>query len=144
MKSRSVGTRLKIGSGNTAKEVGGVTSINGISVSAEEIDVTAFDNADNYREFLQGFKDGGEVPVGGFLDGADDGQDELYTLLESGTVTPMSIVFPQAIGKTWSFNAFVKEFTTQADIDGAIEFNATLRVSGKPTLAATSTSPSSP
>ena len=91
-----------------------------------------------------GFKDGGEVPVGGFLNGADDGQDELYTLLESGTVTPMSIVFPQAIGKTWSFNAFVKEFTTEADIDGAIEFNATLRVSGKPTLAATSTSPSSP
>ena len=49
----------------------------------------------------------------------------------------MSIIFPAAIGKTWSFNAFVKEFTTSVDVDGAITFDVTVRVSGKPTLAAT-------
>jgi len=136
-KSRSVGTILKIGTGGSAKNVGGVTSIEGISVTSEEVDVTAIDNSTGYREFLQGFKDGGEVPVKGFLDGTDTGQDEMYTLLDSGAVTAMSIVFPPAIGKTWSFNAFVKEFSTSVDVDGAVEFSATLRVSGKPTLAAT-------
>lgn len=136
-KSRGVGTLFKVGSGNTAKTVGGLSSIDGIKVSSEEVDITSLDNSDGYREYLQGFKDGGEVPLSGFLDGADDGQDELYTLLESGTVTPMSIIFPAAIGKTWSFNAFVKEFTTSVDVDGAITFDVTVRVSGKPTLAAT-------
>ena len=137
-KSRGVGTLFKVGSGNTAKTVGGLSSIDGVSVSSDEVEVTSLDNADGYREYLQGFKDGGEVPLSGFLDGADDGQNELYTLLESGAVTAMSIVFPAAIGKTWSFNAFVKEFTTGVDVDGAITFEVTLRVSGKPTLAATS------
>ena len=136
-KSRGVGTLFKVGSGNAAKTVGGLSSIDGISVSSDEVEVTSLDNADGYREYLQGFKDGGEVPLSGFLDGANDGQDELYTLLESGAVTAMSIVFPAAIGKTWSFNAFVKEFTTSVDVDGAITFEATVRVSGKPTLAAT-------
>lgn len=136
-KSRSVGTAFKVGSGASAKTVGGLTSIDGIKVSGDEVDVTALDNNTGYREFLQGFKDGGEVPLSGFLDGDDAGQDELYSLLESGTVTPMAIIFPTAIGKTWSFNAFVKEFSTGVDIDGAITFDVTVRVSGKPTLAAT-------
>lgn len=136
-KSRGVGTTLQIGTGNTAKTVGGLNSIDGISVSAEEVDVTALDNSTGYREFLQGFKDGGEISLGGYLDGTDTGQNEMYTLLESGTVTDMAIIFPTAIGKTWSFTAFVKEFSTSIDVDGAVEFAATLRVSGKPTLAAT-------
>ena len=136
-KSRSVGTAFKVGPGASAKTVGGLTSIDGIKISGDEVDVTALDNNTGYREFLQGFKDGGEVPLSGFLDGADTGQDELYSLLESGTVTPMAIIFPAAIGKTWSFNAFVKEFSTGVDIDGAITFDVTVRVSGKPTLAAT-------
>ena len=136
-KSRSVGTAFKVGSGASAKTVGGLTSIDGIKISSDEVDVTALDNNTGYREFLQGFKDGGEVPLSGFLDGADTGQDELYSLLESGTVTPMAIIFPAAIGKTWSFNAFVKEFSTGVDIDGAIAFDVTVRVSGKPALAAT-------
>lgn len=136
-KSRSVGTVFKVGSGASAKTVGGLTSIDGIKVNGDEVDVTALDNNTGYREFLQGFKDGGEVPLSGFLDGADEGQDELYSLLDSGTVTPMAIIFPTAIGKTWSFNAFVKEFSTGVDIDGAITFDVTVRVSGKPTLAAT-------
>lgn len=136
-KSRSVGTTFKVGSGASAKTVGGLTSIDGIKVSGDEVDVTALDNNSGYREFLQGFKDGGEVPLSGFLDGADTGQDELYSLLESGAVTPMAIIFPSAIGKTWSFNAFVKGFSTGVDIDGAITFDVTVRVSGKPTLAAT-------
>lgn len=136
-KSRSVGTVFKVGSGASAKTVGGLTSIDGIKVSGDEVDVTSLDNNTGYREFLQGFKDGGEVPLSGFLDGADEGQDELYSLLDSGTVTPMAIIFPTAIGKTWSFNAFVKEFSTGVDIDGAITFDVTVRVSGKPTLAAT-------
>ena len=134
MKSNSVGTTLKVNS----KSVGGVTSIDGVSVSADEIEVTALDNSTGYREFLQGFKDGGEVSVSGFLDGVDNGQAELYTLLESGASTTVLIIFPSAIGKTWTFTAFVKEFTTGVDVDNAITFDVTLRVSGQPVLAATS------
>ena len=138
-KSRSVGTKLQIpaATGNTDVTVGGLKSISGIEVSADDTDVTSMDNTDGYREYLPGWKDGGEVGVSGYLDGDDDGQDRMYALLESGDVVSCKIVFPDKIGKTWSFKAGVTKFSTSADVDDAITFEATLKVSGKPTLAAT-------
>ena len=130
--SNSVGTGLKVNN----KAVGGLTSIDGVSISGDEIEVTDLGNSTGYRDYLQGFKDGGEVTLSGFLDGADEGQSEIYSLLDSGSTTTVLIIFPAAIGKTWTLTAFVKEFTTGVDVDNAITFDVTLRVSGKPVLAA--------
>ena len=138
-KSRSVGTKLKIAAktGNTKVEVGGLKSVSGIDASADEVEVTDMGNTDGYREYLPGFKDGGEVSLSGYMDGEDEGQARLYELMESGDVVDCKIQFPAKIGKTWSFKAGVTKFTTSADVDDAITFEATLKVSGKPTLAAT-------
>lgn len=132
-KSRSVGTVLNINS----KAVGSLKSISGIEISADTLDVSDLGNSTGYREFLQGFKDAGEVALSGFFDGADDGQAEVLSDIESGEVVDCSIVFPSAIGKTWSFKAVVTKFATSADLDDAVTFEASLKVSGKPTLATT-------
>lgn len=136
-KSRSVGTVLNINS----KKVGALKSIGGIELSADTLDVSDLGNSDGFREFLQGFKDAGEVPLSGFFDGADVGQDEIYSLFDSGEIVDCSIVFPSAIGKTWSFKAVATKFATSVDLDDAITFEASLKVSGKPTLAATQKTP---
>ena len=136
MKSNSVGTQLII----NGKAIGGLTSIAGIEVSAETVDVTDLANADGYREKLPGFKDAGEVTASGYLDGEDEGQDECYTLLASGDVVECSIVFPNKIGKTWTFNAGITKFTTGASLEDAVTFEIALAVSGKPELAATTQS----
>ena len=132
-KSRALGTQLKVNS----KIVGGLTTINGIEVSAETVDLTALDNSSGYREKEPGFKDAGEVTASGFMDGADEGQAELYTLLASGEVVACQIVFPTKIGKTWSFQAGVTRFSTGAELEGGVTFEISLAVSGAPTLAAT-------
>lgn len=134
-KSRALGTTLNVNS----KAVGGLTTINGIEISAETVDLTSLDNSTGYREKEPGFKDGGEVPVSGFLDGSDAGQTEMYTLLESGATTTCNIVFPSKIGKTWTFTAGVSRFVTGAELEGGVTFEATLLVSGQPVLAATAT-----
>lgn len=134
-KSRALGTTLKVNS----KAVGGLTTINGIEISAETVDLTALDNQSGYREKEPGFKDGGEVTVSGFLDGSDDGQDEMYTLLNSGATTTCNIVFPAKIGKTWTFTAGVSRFVTGAELEGGVTFEATLLVSGQPNLGASTT-----
>ena len=134
-KSRALGTTLKVNS----KAVGGLTTINGIEISAETVDLTALDNTSGYREKEPGFKDGGEVTVSGFLDGSDDGQDEMYTLLNSGATTTCNIVFPAKIGKTWTFTAGVSRFVTGVELEGGVTFEATLLVSGQPVLAASTT-----
>lgn len=132
-KSNSVGTKLII----NGKTVGGLTSIGGIEVSAESIDVTDLANEDGYREKLPGFKDAGEVSGSGYLDGDDEGQDECYSLLNSGDVVDCSIVFPAKIGKTWNFKAGLTKFSTSADLEDAVTFEISLAVSGKPSLDAT-------
>lgn len=139
-KSNSVGTKFLIGAApssgsSTQVEVGGLTSIGGIEISADTIDVSDLANTDGYREKLAGFKDGGEVSLSGFLNGDDDGQEDLYDLLESGAQSAFQIVFPTAIGKAWSFNGSVIGFSTSADVGDAITFECTIAVSGKPTLA---------
>lgn len=135
-KSNAIGTKLKVNS----KKVGGLKSINGIEITAETIDVTDFDNSSGYKEKLPGFKEVGDLNGAGFLDGDDQGQDECYALLDSGDVVPCEIVFPAKIGKTWSFNASVVGFKTNAEVGDAIGFEITLAVTGKPTLAATTVS----
>jgi len=99
MKSNSVGTSLTVNN----KVIGALTSINGIEITADTIDVSSLDNSSGYREKLPGFKDAGEVTCSGFLDGSDQGQSELYTLLASGDVVACVITFPAKIGKKWLF-----------------------------------------
>lgn len=130
-KSRSVGTKFNID--DTA--VGGLTSIGGVEVSAETTDVTALDNTTGYKEYLGGFKDGGEVPLEGFLDGEDAGQDAMYAAMEDQAVHQFSVVFPAAIGKTWSFPGVVTKFATSAALNDGIKYSASVKVTGKPTLA---------
>lgn len=136
-KSNSVGTKLKIGTGQSQMTVGGLTSIDGIEISAEKIDVTAMDNSTGYRENVPGFKEVGDVTVSGFLDGTDEGQTEMYNLLNSQASTSFAIEFPTTIGKTWSFTGYVSGFTTSASVGDAITFEATIIVTGQATLATT-------
>lgn len=140
-KSRSVGTKLLI---NT-KVIGGLKSIGGIEITADTTDVTDLGNEDGYKEFLAGFKDGGEVAVSGYLDSENEGQTEVYDVLNEGDgdSVPCEIRFPPKIGMSWYFNAVPTKFATSAELEDAITFEAALKVSGKPELKAT-TKPSAP
>lgn len=132
-KSRSVGTKLSV----DKQAVGGLSSIGGVEVSSETTEVTALDNATGYKEYLGGFKDGGEVPVEGYLDGEDAGQDAMYAAIEDQQLHDFSIDFPAAIGKSWTFKGVVTKFATNAAVGDAIKFSGSIKVSGKPTLAKT-------
>ena len=132
-KSKSVGTKFNIDD----KAVGGLSSIGGVEVSSETTDVTALDNTTGYKEYLGGFKDGGEVPLEGFLDGEDAGQEAMYAAMEDQEKHKFSVIFPSAIGKTWTFDGVVTKFATSAAVGDAVKYSASVKVSGKPTLAKT-------
>ena len=124
-KVRSVGTTFKMGASTATTAIGGLTSIGGVEVSADTVDVTALDSEGGYREFLMGFKDAGDVSLEGFLDDADTGQAAAYSALESGDVQKCEIAFP---------NGIVTGFSTSASLEDAVTFSTTIKVSGKPTF----------
>ncbi len=131
MAERALGTKLKINS--TA--VGGLTEIGGLSLSADTLDVTTLDSADGYREFIGGFKDGGEVSISGYFDNTEGkGQAELYTAFESGDIEEFAIEFPADLDAKWTFDGVVTAIETGASLEDLVSFSATIKVSGKLTL----------
>lgn len=131
MVQRALGTTLSIG--ETSVQVAGLTSINGLELSADTIDATTLNSTGGYREFEAGFKDAGEVSLEGYLETATgDGQKELYDLFESGDTEDFSIDFPN--GAKWEFKGIVTGFTTGASLEDLLSFSGTIKVSGKPTF----------
>ena len=129
MPRKALGTKILI---NT-NAIAGLTSINGLSLSAETHDITTLDNTTGYREFEGGFKDGGDVSISGFFEAGDeDGQIAVCNIFETGETTPFAILYPQ--GASWGFNGVATAFSTSAELEGHISFEATIKVSGKPTL----------
>jgi len=140
MTFRSLGTVLKIGKGPTPPPVAvaKLTSIGGLELSADTIDVTTLDSVGGYREFIAGFKDAGEVSIEGYFDSTTGkGQKELYDAFETGDVKDFSIEFPASTKTKWEFKGVVTGFSTNASTEDPISFSGTIKVSGKPTLTIT-------
>jgi len=132
MAKRALGTKLLIGD-TTPVEVAGLTSIGGLELSADTIDVTTL-ASDGYREFIGSLKDGGEVSLEGYFEPEEGkGQKELYDLFESGETETFKIQFPNNIA-SWEFEGVVTGFSTSADLEDPLAFSCTIKVSRKPTL----------
>lgn len=126
-----------VGSPLVFTEIAEVTSINGPTDAAEEIDVTHLRSTSGYREFIQSFKDAGEVPLEVNFLPNDATQDELTGLRAAyvaGDVDTYRINYPVA-GKTCTFQAFVKTFPTSAVVGEKLSASVTLRITGAPTWA---------
>lgn len=130
--TRALGTKLTKGT----QDIAGLTSIGGVEITADTIDVTTLDSDGGYREFIGSFKDGGEVPIEGFFDSdTASGQVELQDSLDAGTAEDYTITFPTTPTAEWAFKGVVTGFKVgDVDVDGTIGFGATIKVSGKPAL----------
>lgn len=138
MAQRALGTLFKIGANSVAE----VKSITPPEMTAETIDTTHLASTGGYREFIQGSKEAGEVGVVGFFNPSDtQGQMALYDAFRTGTTDSYSILFPASLGSSWTFSGIVIAFkTTGVEVDGAIEFEATVKILGEATLVKTPSS----
>ena len=126
--TRTMGTTLnktKSGSEQSDLKIANLTSIGEIGVESEEID-----SPDNYKEFIAGSKDAGEVSLAGNIKD-ESNVEKMLALAESQSVEEWTVNYPS--GAKWVFKAFVKSFKDgEKTTDGLATFTATLRISGKP------------
>lgn len=117
--------------------VGKLTSIGGVEVSTDTIDVSTHQSADKFKEFMAAMSDGGEVSIEGLFDPADTtGQHAMLADQIAGTSRTAIITPPSGTGTTWTFTAIATRFKIgDFTMDGAIPFSATVKISGKPTFA---------
>ena len=133
-KLRALGTTISYlpayNSTDAVTLIGSLTSIGEITPDSEELDATTLDSANGYREYIQGFKDSGELSLSGYHDTASAGQATMRTLYASGASGYFWATFPDQT--TVAFNAYVKGYSDgSADVDGVVGFGCTLRISGK-------------
>ena len=128
--TRSQGTTLKFTpAGGEQLTVGRLTSVGEIAPEAEELDVTTLESTGGYREYMQGFRDSGELELTGYHDASDAGQKAIRAAFASGAAGAFEVDFPD--GTTVSFSGFVKSHSIgSAEVDGVIGFGATIRISG--------------
>lgn len=143
---RTIGTTLtkKAASGGSSSDllIAHLTSIGEIGLENEEIDVTDLDSADDFKEYIAGTRDAGEISVAGNIV-SDEAVTTLYGLADSRTLETWEVAYPT--GAKWSFTAFVKSFKDgEKTPDGVATFSMSLRVSGKPIFMAAPTTTSTP
>ncbi|MFD9064183.1 phage tail tube protein [Kitasatospora purpeofusca] len=131
------GTQLKRGDGATPSEtftgIGEMTSIGGPSLARDTYDVTTHGSPDQWREFIGGLKDGGEVS--GDVNYDPSLHDFLVADLEDKSPRTYQIVFPDPEQTTWTFKAILTGFEPSAPFDDKLSASLTWKVSGKPTLS---------
>ena len=124
-------TKMKSGSESADLKIANLTSIGEIGVESEEIDATDLDSPNNYKEFIAGSKDAGEVSLAGNI--KDEANvEKMLALAESQSIEEWTVEYPS--GAKWTFNGFVKSFKDgEKTPDGLATFSASIRISGKPT-----------
>ena len=98
--------------------------------SRDAIDASHTTSPDEFREYIEGMMDSGEIEIEGNF--VPDASDVVVAALLAGKAS-FQITFPNAV--TWTFDAFFTNYQPDAPIDDKMSFSATMKVSGKPTLA---------
>lgn len=118
--------------------VANVSDISGPSRSREAIEVTAHDSPNQYREFVKGLKDGGEVTLTLNYNPANNTHSALDADFEEDALRAYRvIVLPgEADQHTWAFSGLITAIGDEFPIDDRMEREVTFKISGKPTLTA--------
>jgi predicted secreted protein len=137
----AIGTLLKIGDGGspeTFTTIAEVRDITGPSLSLTLVDVTSHDSTGNYIENIPTFKSGGTVTFQlNFLPShaTQSAASGLLAAYNNRTLRNFQLVFTNPGNTTWSFAAYVTQFTPSAPVQGALTASVTLSIQGAPTLA---------
>ncbi len=132
--TRSIGTTLTKTSG-THLPVLGLTKISEFGVEGSELDVTDLNSPNNFKEYIPGFLDGGEVSCEGFIKD-ESNFSAMVALAVAGTTQNWETLAPD--GAKWFFQGFVKMWKeAEASVEGIRGFTGSIRITGMPIYAST-------
>ena len=125
-------TSFSIYGGSTYTAVAEVTSITWPGYSRDAIDVTHMTSPSQFREFIPGLMDAGEVTIE--LNFIPSATDVILAALTAATTGQFKI--QQASGVNVVFKAIVTSYQPQSPVDDKATASATFKITGVPTWAA--------
>lgn len=109
-----------------------VNSINGPTMSREFIDVTSLDSSGGYKEFIGGFRDGGQITLN--MNFTVNGYEQMRLDFVDSDAKNYQIVLPDTGSTTLSFAAFVTDLPLSITPDDKITCDVTMKITGEVTL----------
>lgn len=134
----ATGTLLKrdtTGAGSYAT-IANVEDLSGPSRERNMIDVSAHDSPNNYREYVKGMKDGGEVTATINYRPGEVSHHALDDDFEEDALRSYQIVATGSDGSiaTWTFDAGISSLGDSFPLDDKMSRDVTFKISGKPVL----------
>jgi len=136
------GSLLQIGDGAVSEAFSTVAEIVELTppaMSRDDIDVSNNDSSDGYREFIPGWRDGGEVSAkANWLPTnttqAYSSASGLHGQFNDNVKHNYRIVLPSSL-ITISFSGFLTAFEPDLPLEEQAQLSFTIKISGKPTVA---------
>lgn len=108
-----------------------VTSIDVLDIDVDTIDTSSHSSPSQWREFVNGMKDGGELTMEVNYDPAL--HDTIFQLV-GGDFKNMKIVLPDAGAAEVAFKGLVTGFSAEAPYDDKLAASVTIKVTGAVTI----------
>lgn len=124
-----------------------LTTINGIAVTADTVEVSTHQSAQAFKEFIAGMLEMSDVTLEGYYAFDDTtGQHAMLVDMKARAAKEFIITFPSSTGTSWTADGFITLFAPSVGaIDGPIPFAVTIKPTGVPSFAvATSTGLTTP
>ena len=131
-----VGAQFKRGDGasvETFTAIAEINSVDGPNKTRDTIDVTSLDSTGGYREFIPGFRDGGEVTLD--MNWTRNGYETMNTDFESDDSVNYQIVMTDTGATTYDFAAYVTALGSAIPTDDKITASVTLKITGQITMS---------
>lgn len=130
-----VGASFKRGDGTSDEEftaIAEVKNITGPGMTRDFIDVTNLGSTGGYREFITGFRDGGELTFS--MNFTRDGYDDLLIDFDDDDSHNYQVVLPDTGATTFDFAGFITGLPLNIVPDDAITVDVTIKITGQVTM----------
>ncbi|WP_018503096.1 phage tail tube protein [Parafrankia discariae] len=131
------GTELRRGNGAPSEvftPIAYVTNISGPGMERETLDMTSHGSPQQWREFIGGIKDGGEISIDMNYDTGEDTHTSLHEDFDDDGPRNYQVVFPDAVQTCWEVALVLTNVEPEYPHDDKVACSATWKVSGKPNL----------
>lgn len=123
---------FSIYNGSTYTQVAEVTDITWPGYVRDAVEVTYMDSADQFREYIAGLMDGGEMTIE--MNWVPSATDVIIAALTASTTGQFKITYNNGVNLV--VKAIVTGYQPQSPLGEKLSASATFKVSGKPTWAA--------
>lgn len=110
-----------------------IRNITGPGMTRDFIDVTNLDSTGGFREFIGGFRDGGELTFS--MNFTVDGYGELLADYNSDTAQSYELILPDSGATTFSFSGYVTNLPLNITPDDAMTCDVTIKITGEVSMA---------